>query len=359
MRYYRYQHVHLWPDDARGLGEVNVGAGQSFEVHGGGLPLLEVEVDWVVASSSSLVLADLQLVGGSGGAASVSVASGGELSLLRVEVESAGAVSFSGSVSVMECVLMGVDLAGRTATGVLSVSGGTLTGSSVSLSDGSATLGGSCALVNSPVSMTAGTLSVSQCELQSDGTSVPLTIESGGSATVTGVAFRSGSWSAGDITAVSVVEGGSLTVGESQLVGADGSSDPFPCDGTLPDCAAEHAGSVVVDGPAVITLASPLVCDVGTGECLNDLCYIVDCGVGGTCISPHGTCECDQGYFGDHCEHLRCCRSTEPDNCGRWHCPCNYGCGSCSCSASDCSGRSLSWCDAHYAGWDASCDRSC
>eukprot|EP01046_Picozoa_sp_COSAG06_P002710 COSAG06_NODE_98_length_24155_cov_29.681784_17_plen_151_part_00 len=114
-------------------------------------------------------------------------------------------------------------------------------------------------------------LSVSQCELQSDGSSVPLTVESGGSATVTGVVFHS---SAGDITAVSVSDGGSMTVGESQLVGADGSSDPFPCDGTLPDCVSAHAGPGAVDvaGPASITLASPLVCDVGTGECLSDAC---------------------------------------------------------------------------------------
>ena len=111
--------------DARGLGTVNVAAGQSFEVHGSGQSLLEVQADWEVASAASLMLADLHLVGGSGGAASVSVASGGELSLVRVEVESGGAVSFSGSVSVTECVLTGVDLVGNTATAAVSVSGGT------------------------------------------------------------------------------------------------------------------------------------------------------------------------------------------------------------------------------------------
>ena len=83
---------------------------------------------------------------------------------------------------------------------------------------------------------------------------------------MSGVVFRS---SVGDITAISVADGGSLTVGESQLVGADGSSSPFPCDGTLPDCAGAHDGSVVVNGPVAITLASPLVCNVGTGECLS------------------------------------------------------------------------------------------
>ena len=246
-----------------------------------------------------MVLADIdmQLLGGSGGAASVSVASGGELSLVRVEVESGGDVSFSGSVSMAECVLTGVDVVGSTATAALSVLGGTLTSSAVSLSGGSAVLGSSCTLVNSPVSIAACTLGLSACELQSDGSTVPLTVESGGSATVTGVTFRS---SAGDITAVSVSDGGSLNVSDSQLVGADGSSDPFPCDGTLPTCVEAHASPVVVDGLAAITLASPLVCDVGTGECLADVCLARGevCAeeapawpVAGSCIQGRCVCE--------------------------------------------------------------------
>ena len=59
-----------------------------------------------------------------------------------------------------------------------------------------------------------------------------------------------------------------MTVGESHLIKGDGSVDPFPCDGTLPDCAGEHDGSVVVEGLAAINMVAPLVCDVGTGECL-------------------------------------------------------------------------------------------
>eukprot|EP01046_Picozoa_sp_COSAG06_P024737 COSAG06_NODE_2034_length_7781_cov_9.499089_8_plen_56_part_01 len=42
--------------DARGLGAVTVASGQSFEVHGSGQSLLEVETDWEVASAASLVL---------------------------------------------------------------------------------------------------------------------------------------------------------------------------------------------------------------------------------------------------------------------------------------------------------------
>ena len=112
-------------------------------------------------------------------------------------------------------LLTGVDVVGSTVTAALSVSGGTLTGSTVSLGGGFATLDGSCTLVNSPVSITAATLSASQCEMRSDGTTVPLAVESGGSVTLTGVVFRS---TAGDITAVSVSDGGNLTVGESQLI---------------------------------------------------------------------------------------------------------------------------------------------
>jgi hypothetical protein len=356
---------------------VNVGAGQSFEVHGGGQSLLEVGANWVVASASLLVLADLRLTSGSGGAASVSVAAGGELSLLRVAVESGGAVSFSGSVSVTECVLTGVDLVGSMATAVLRVSGGMLTGSTVSLSDGSAVLGDSCVLVNSPVSIAAGTMSVSACELQSDGSSVPLAVESGGSSAVTGTVFRS---TAGDITVISVSDGGNLTASDSQMIAVDGSSDPFPCDGTLPTCTGAHAGSVTVAGPTVITLVSPLVCDTGTGECLSDLCFVVDCGVGGTCVSPHGTCTCSNGYSGARCETHTCC-SAYYGGCGTndFQC-CGHGAGACTqgtnvpplyswrncvCTGglslpptSGCQEHGGS-CDENVPGWDDECDRDC
>eukprot|EP01052_Picozoa_sp_SAG31_P077655 SAG31_NODE_37055_length_307_cov_4.788462_1_plen_60_part_01 len=58
-----------------------------------------------------------------------------------------------------------------------------------------------------------------------------------------------------------------MTVSGSQLVGARGSTVPFPCDGTLPHCVAEHDGSAVVEVPSMISTVAPLVCDVETGEC--------------------------------------------------------------------------------------------
>jgi hypothetical protein len=101
------------------------------------------------------------------------------------------------------------------------------------------------------------------------GVHIGLTVQQGGAATVTGATFQM----ADDTTAaVSVEGGGAITVAHSRLVGADGGSHPFPCDGTLPDCAGEHDGWVVVEGPAAVTLASPLVCGVVTGECKTVTC---------------------------------------------------------------------------------------
>ena len=156
-------------------------------MHGSGQSLLEVEADWDVASAASLVLADLWLLGGSGGSSTVHGQSAGELTMLRVEISS-GTITFSGAVTVTECALTSTQIIGSMAPSLLVLSDGTLTGSAISMTAGSVTLEGST-MVNSPVSITAATLSASQCELQSDGTSVPLTVESGGSAT--GVEFRS------------------------------------------------------------------------------------------------------------------------------------------------------------------------
>ena len=66
---------------------------------------------------------------------------------------------------------------------------------------------------------------------------------------------------------VSVADGGSLTVGESQLVGVDGSSDPFPCDGTLPDCVGVHVGTVDVAGPAVMAAEVKYAATVSMTSC--------------------------------------------------------------------------------------------
>eukprot|EP01052_Picozoa_sp_SAG31_P025290 SAG31_NODE_2209_length_6183_cov_6.782544_3_plen_923_part_00 len=248
-----------------------------------GTPAQRMQASWTVRGS--LGLHGLRVAGGSKGATQISVEAGGQLIFDQVQMEG-GRVTSAGVVSVTESTLINSEL----------------------------------------------------------------TIEPVGVVTVTHTVFRSTLQS--NFTVVSVAEGGSMTVGGSQLVRVDGSTDPFPCDGPLPKCG-EHDESVVVDGPLAINmLYGPLVCDVETGECQSmyrDLCLVgpVDCGIGGTCASPYGTCTCNKGYSGDHCETHLCC-----SNC--W----SYGC------SGDCLGHSgeyysFAWCEENHRPWDADCDRTC
>lgn len=299
-------------EDAVALGAMAVQAGQTIETHGLRDTLLQVQADWQVGAASSLLLADLQLVGGSGGAAQLNIQADGVLTLLHAQMNG-GAIASSGFVSVLDSILTNAHMTNTAGTAALTLTGGTTTGSALNVESGTAVCS-SCELINSPVTVSGtqepGSLSLSQCHLQNDGSSVPLTVQAGGSATVRASEFQSAAGD--DITAVSVDAGGSVIVGQSQLVHADGRADPFPCNGTLPTCVELHAGPVEVVGPAVITLASPLVCDVLTGQCLSDLCiaFAVDCGAHGSCSG--GTCTCVDGYSGDVCEvaPLPCCSST-------------------------------------------------
>eukprot|EP01051_Picozoa_sp_SAG22_P000797 SAG22_NODE_25_length_30107_cov_28.456412_18_plen_1854_part_00 len=254
--------VYLQRDTGE-LGTISVNAGEHFEIHGNqGEPKLRIQADFGV--SGGLILADVQVAGGSGDGGQMSVEAGGELTFERVQMES-GVLTVAGVVSLLESSFVDVVVTGSSGS-ELSVSGGTLNGSTIGVTSGRMSVDSGCVLMDSPVSVggVEGLVMISGVELQSDGSSMPLTVEADGAATVTATTFRS---TADDITAVSVAEGGSLTVGESQLVGADGSTDPFPCDGRLPDCAGEHDGSVVVAGPSAINMAAPLVCDVETREC--------------------------------------------------------------------------------------------
>eukprot|EP01052_Picozoa_sp_SAG31_P008375 SAG31_NODE_422_length_15859_cov_5.161865_3_plen_463_part_00 len=173
-------------------------------------------------------------------------------------------------------------------------------------------------------------------------------------------------------TVLLVEEGGITTVEACQLERAEGTSDPMPCDGALLDCVAPHAGAVELAGVAVVRSDLPLICDAETGECINgsDMCFVVDCGVGGTCVSPHGTCTCSIGYSGDRCETHTCCSSDCCRDCVRdsrgvveegvacgLPLDCHYGY------------DRLDWCDSNHPGWDAlvvhgprphtTCDRTC
>ena len=84
---------------------MTVAAGQSFEVHGSGQMLHELEAEREVLADLQMlheveaereVLADLQLAGESGGG--VALQSGGDATLLRVEISS-GTVTFSSSLN--------------------------------------------------------------------------------------------------------------------------------------------------------------------------------------------------------------------------------------------------------------------
>eukprot|EP01051_Picozoa_sp_SAG22_P006914 SAG22_NODE_468_length_10147_cov_77.238654_8_plen_407_part_00 len=201
----------------------------------------------------------------------MNVEAGGELTFERVQMEG-GNVTFAGVVFVVESSLAEVVVTGSSGS-ALSISDGTVTASTLSVTSGRTTVDAGCVLTDSPISVSGsgGSVLISGAELQSDGSFVPLAVESNGVGIVTHAVFRS---TAGDITAVSVAEDGSLTVGDSQLISADGIVDPFPCDGTLPDCSGEHDGSVVVHGPSAINMAAPLVCDVETGECLAETHFV-------------------------------------------------------------------------------------
>ena len=213
--------------------------------------------------------------------AAISVAAKAELSLRAVQIQSSS-VSFSGAVSITNSTLISTAVTGSTVDAQLVVSGGLWTASALQINSFAATVRDSCVLVNSNITVAGqggvtGTLNLTQAELRSNGVhTVPLDIQAGGNATVTQSSFQS---TAGDITVVSVASGGNLTVGDSQLVYASGQSVPFPCDGTLPHCTGAHQGSVDVDGPSVITLASPLVCDSQTGACLSIPAALVAAGV--------------------------------------------------------------------------------
>eukprot|EP01051_Picozoa_sp_SAG22_P014442 SAG22_NODE_1754_length_3656_cov_4.574360_2_plen_852_part_00 len=201
-----------------------------------------------------------------------------------------------------------------------------------------------------------------------------------------------------------VEEGGNVTVQNCQMQRADGTTDPFPCDGARGVCTRSHDGSVEVSGFVEINVAAPLVCNL-LGECVSDMCEIVDCGdhghcasphgdcgcdlerspggaeprtgdpsnpcvsdlctitncgEGGTCESPQGTCACSHSYSGDLCQTHACCRG------GACYCHCGASCGSCHCNGGgscSCNGsptdQCLDYCDQHIAGWDAECDRTC
>merc|ERR1719331_713501 len=98
-----------------------------------------------------------------------------------------GTVSFSGSVAISDSILTSMTVAGSTASAQLSVSGGTWTGCLIQINSFPATIGGSCLLINSKVTVSGATgrLTATQTEMRSNGQgnlALPLDIQAGGRA---------------------------------------------------------------------------------------------------------------------------------------------------------------------------------
>ena len=82
--------------DTRDLGTISINAEDHFEIHGNqGEPKLRLLADF--DANGVLILADLQVVGGSGDGGQMSVEAGGELTFERVQMES-GSLTFAGVV---------------------------------------------------------------------------------------------------------------------------------------------------------------------------------------------------------------------------------------------------------------------
>eukprot|EP01050_Picozoa_sp_SAG11_P016529 SAG11_NODE_2265_length_3604_cov_1.956646_2_plen_673_part_00 len=253
----------------------------------------------------------------------------------------------------------GVTIAGGTTLGVPMGSSMILFGGITLESDAAATITNSILSFRGSAGLTvqsAGRVSIVDSTLSFPASvHTGLTVQSGGAATATSTTFQS----TGDAlptvapwivqVLVSVEEGGAFTVADSQLMAADNSTTPMPCDGTGATCDAPRVGTVEVVGPAKMRKGVPLVCDAGSEECGGDLCAVVDCGVGGSCVSPLGTCACRlqrEGYSGGRCETHTCCSGG-----------CYRGCCGCCCPSGHNAG--IGYCDRSCAGWDASCDRTC
>eukprot|EP01050_Picozoa_sp_SAG11_P012248 SAG11_NODE_1351_length_5135_cov_2.092931_2_plen_314_part_00 len=126
------------------------------------------------------------------------------------------------------------------------------------------------------------------------------------------------------------------------------------------------------------------ICDAEHKDCSGDLCRIVDCGVGGSCVSPTGSCSCFDGHtiapatehYGNSAHSCIPCCSRVEGLAGRGHCECTAcidgtaragtcniaigthdTCGSCrnACNAGYSGCCDERWCDANRQGWRGSC----
>ena len=122
------------------------------------------------------------------------------------------------------------------------------------------------------------------------------------------------------LACLTVADGGRVTVSDSRLVGADGSSVPFPCDGMSGACRGVHDGAVVVDRPVVIEMAAPLVCDTSLGAAA-DCHWTASSAVGPAPIPEPFIDHCPQALFDSKVAQMAttCCDdggcNTLPSSC--------------------------------------------
>lgn len=83
---------------------------------------------------------------------------------------------------------------------------------------------------------------------------------------------------------IRVDDGGQIAVQGNTLARADGSSDPFPCDGNLAaqTCSSPHVDQASIDGPIEIRANSPLVCT-------ESGCFTISCPELTYSASGHGS----------------------------------------------------------------------
>ena len=265
------------------LGVISVNSDQNFAIHGVGESLkISIYANWDVEENADLLLDGLSLSPGTDQMTTmeINVARQGMLRMQDAVAEMASIVSI-GAVQIQRSVLVRSSVVLLADAVSILIAMSTLEDTPVSIARGGAvaTIEVESSLTNSPVLVGFGSsLTIVNSELTSDESqmslTVPLTVSNGAAVAVNNTVFRSLGRS---ISMVSVAAAGSFSVESSELVSADGLSNPFPCDGQIPSCTSLHRGAVSVSSLMTITTASPLVCSLETGQCSSSVCVLHPC----------------------------------------------------------------------------------
>ena len=102
-------------EDALALGSMAIEGEQTIETHGLRDSMLQIQADWEIRATASLLLADLRLVGGSGGNVQIDVQNDGALTLQHAQMDG-GIIASAGFVSILDSLLTGVQTTHTTST---------------------------------------------------------------------------------------------------------------------------------------------------------------------------------------------------------------------------------------------------